>query len=82
MDTKMMSQFSVMDTEMLACVEGGGCNWGDFAKAGVGGAAVVAALGCAAGGVKYGKILGPWGAVIGGIGGAVVCGYLAYTATS
>ncbi|MDS9383611.1 bacteriocin-like peptide BlpK, partial [Streptococcus pneumoniae] len=23
MDTKMMSQFSVMDTEMLACVEGG-----------------------------------------------------------
>ncbi|EHZ46129.1 bacteriocin class II with double-glycine leader peptide family protein [Streptococcus pneumoniae GA40563] len=71
-----------MDTEMLACVEGGGCNWGDFAKAGVGGAAVVAALGCAAGGVKYGKILGPWGAAIGGIGGAVVCGYLAYTATS
>ncbi|VOS49196.1 bacteriocin BlpK [Streptococcus pneumoniae] len=82
MDTKMMSQFSVMDTEMLACVEGGGCNWGDFAKAGVGGAVVVAALGCAAGGVKYGKILGPWGAAIGGIGGAVVCGYLAYTATS
>ncbi|MDH7716567.1 bacteriocin-like peptide BlpK [Streptococcus pneumoniae] len=82
MDTKMMSQFSVMDTEMLTCVEGGGCNWGDFAKAGVGGAAVVAALGCAAGGVKYGKILGPWGAAIGGIGGAVVCGYLAYTATS
>ncbi|MDS9122991.1 bacteriocin-like peptide BlpK [Streptococcus pneumoniae] len=82
MNTKMMSQFSVMDTEMLACVEGGGCNWGDFAKAGVGGAAVVAALGCAAGGVKYGRLLGPWGAAIGGIGGAVVCGYLAYTATS
>ncbi|SND90929.1 bacteriocin BlpK [Streptococcus pneumoniae] len=82
MDTKMISQFSVMDNEMLACVEGGGCNWGDFAKAGVGGGAVVAALGCAAGGVKYGKILGPWGAAIGGIGGAVVCGYLAYTATS
>ncbi|WP_150855129.1 bacteriocin class II family protein, partial [Streptococcus pneumoniae] len=35
MNTKMMSQFSVMDNEMLACVEGGGCNWGDFAKAGV-----------------------------------------------
>ncbi|CTI35889.1 TPA: bacteriocin-like peptide BlpK [Streptococcus pneumoniae] len=82
MNTKMLSQLEVMDTEMLACVEGGGCNWGDFAKAGVGGAAVVAALGCAAGGVKYGKILGPWGAAIGGIGGAVVCGYLAYTATS
>ncbi|HGK9740594.1 TPA: Blp family class II bacteriocin [Streptococcus pneumoniae] len=82
MNTKMLSQLEVMDTEMLAKVEGGGCNWGDFAKAGVGGAAVVAALGCAAGGVKYGKILGPWGAAIGGIGGAVVCGYLAYTATS
>lgn len=47
-----------------------------------GGAAVVAALGCAAGGVKYGKFLGPWGAAIGGIGGAVICGYLAYSATS
>ncbi|MDS2433232.1 Blp family class II bacteriocin [Streptococcus pneumoniae] len=82
MNTKMLSQLEVMDTEMLACVEGGGCNWGDFAKAGVGGAAVVAALGCAAGGVKYGRLLGPWGAAIGGIGGAVVCGYLAYTATS
>ncbi|CAG6221342.1 bacteriocin-like peptide N BlpN [Streptococcus pneumoniae] len=39
MNTKMMSQFSVMDNEMLARVEGGGCNWGDFAKAGVGGGA-------------------------------------------
>ncbi|MGT0131345.1 bacteriocin class II family protein, partial [Streptococcus pneumoniae] len=27
MNTKMMSQFSVMDNEMLARVEGGGCNW-------------------------------------------------------
>ncbi|CKE78965.1 bacteriocin BlpO [Streptococcus pneumoniae] len=33
MNTKTMSQFEIMDTEMLACVEGGGCNWGDFAKA-------------------------------------------------
>ncbi|HGJ1018644.1 TPA: Blp family class II bacteriocin [Streptococcus pneumoniae] len=39
MNTKTMSQFEIMDTEMLACVEGGGCNWGDFAKAGVGGGA-------------------------------------------
>ncbi|CJW38793.1 Uncharacterised protein [Streptococcus pneumoniae] len=31
---------------MLACVEGGGCNWGDFAKAGVGGGAIL-------GGVAY-----------------------------
>ncbi|HEU8989054.1 TPA: bacteriocin-like peptide BlpU, partial [Streptococcus pneumoniae] len=27
MNTKTMSQFEIMDTEMLACVEGGGCNW-------------------------------------------------------
>ncbi|HEU7092181.1 TPA: bacteriocin class II family protein [Streptococcus pneumoniae] len=27
MNTKMLSQLEVMDTEMLACVEGGGCNW-------------------------------------------------------
>ena len=37
MNTKMMSQFEIMDADMLACVEGGDCNWGDFAKAGVGG---------------------------------------------
>ena len=30
MNTKMMEQFEIMDTDMLACVEGGGCNWGDF----------------------------------------------------
>ena len=28
MDTKMISQFSVMDTEMLACVEGGDNSYG------------------------------------------------------
>ncbi|HEW1000740.1 TPA: bacteriocin-like peptide BlpO [Streptococcus pneumoniae] len=28
MNTKMMSQFSVMDNEMLACVEGGDIDWG------------------------------------------------------
>ncbi len=43
---------------------------------------VDAALGCAAGGVKYGRKLGPWGAAIEEELGAVVCGYLAYTATS
>ena len=32
MDTKMMEQFEIMDTDMLACVEGGGCNWGDLPK--------------------------------------------------
>ncbi|MGX7776290.1 bacteriocin BlpN [Streptococcus pluranimalium] len=44
------------------------------------GAAVVGALTCAAGGVKYGSALGSWGAFIGGVGGAAVCGYLAYKA--
>ncbi|BDD42503.1 Blp family class II bacteriocin [Streptococcus ruminantium] len=44
------------------------------------GAAVVGALGCAAGGVKFGSKLGTAGAIIGGIGGAAVCGYLAYKA--
>lgn len=28
MNTKMISQFSVMDNEMLACVEGGDIDWG------------------------------------------------------
>ncbi|HGL1156653.1 TPA: Blp family class II bacteriocin [Streptococcus pneumoniae] len=74
MDTKMMSQFSVMDTEMLACVEGGGCNWGDFAKAGVGGAA--------ARGLQLGIKTGTWqGAATGaasGVGAPFMgaCGYI------
>ncbi|KXT74291.1 Bacteriocin-like peptide N BlpN [Streptococcus sp. DD10] len=44
------------------------------------GAAVVAAMSCAAGGIKLGGKFGPWGAAIGGVGGAAICGYLAYTA--
>lgn len=44
------------------------------------GAAVVAAMTCAAGGINGGKYFGPWGMVIGGVGGAAICGYLAYTA--
>ncbi|CAG5422382.1 bacteriocin BlpO [Streptococcus pneumoniae] len=73
MDTKMMSQFSVMDTEMLACVEGGGCNWGYFAKAGVGGAA--------ARGLQLGIKTGTWqGAATGAAGGAILGG-VAYAAT-
>ncbi|WP_270992333.1 Blp family class II bacteriocin [Streptococcus pneumoniae] len=78
MDTKMMSQFSVMDTEMLACVEGGGCNWGDFAKAGVGGAGVG---GAAARGLQLGIKTGTWqGAATGAAGGAILGG-VAYAAT-
>ena len=45
------------------------------------GAAVPGALTCAAGGVKFGVRFGLWGAVIGGLGGAAVCGYLAYKAS-
>ena len=67
-----MNTYYNVDETMLSEIYGGNS----------GGAAVVAALGCAAGGVKDGKFLGPWGAAIGGIGGALICGYLAYSATS
>lgn len=46
------------------------------------GAAVIGAIGCASRGVKLGSRIGPWGAVIGGVGSAAVCGYLAYKASS
>ena len=72
MDTKMMSQFSVMDTEMLACVEGGGCNWGDFAKAGVGGGA--------ARGLQLGIKTGTWQGVATGDAGGAILGGVAYVA--
>lgn len=73
MDTKKMSQFEIMDTEMLACVEGGGCNWGDFAKAGVGGGA--------ARGLQLGIKTRTWqGAATGAAGGAIHGG-VAYEAT-
>ncbi|HEW3299685.1 TPA: Blp family class II bacteriocin [Streptococcus pneumoniae] len=73
MNTKMMSQFSVMDNEMLARVEGGGCNWGDFAKAGVGGGA--------ARDLQLGIKTGTWqGAATGAAGGAILGG-VAYAAT-
>ena len=67
-----MNTYYNADETMLSEIYGGNS----------GGAAVVTALGCAAGGVKYGKFLGPWGAAMGGIGGALICGYLAYSATS
>lgn len=46
-----MNTYYNVDETMLSEIYGGNS----------GGAAVVAALGCAAGGVKYGKFLGPWG---------------------
>ncbi|CIQ01570.1 bacteriocin BlpO [Streptococcus pneumoniae] len=81
MDTKMMSQFSVMDTEMLACVEGGDIDWGRT-------------IGCAAG-IAYGAIdgyattygstflLGPYAIGTGAIGaaGGAILGGVAYAAT-
>ncbi|MBF8969813.1 MULTISPECIES: bacteriocin BlpN [unclassified Streptococcus] len=47
------------------------------------GAAVVAGMGCIKPGIKLGASVGGfWGGVIGGVGGAGICGYLAYTASS
>ncbi len=61
MNTKMMSQFEIMDTDMLACVEGGR-KFGDCEtaiSAGIGVGAVFA---------------GPWGAVgLGMVAAAYYC---------
>ena len=65
MDTKMMSQFVVMDNEMLACVEGGD-------KVGAG--EVVQALGvCTIGGAALGSVIPVVGTLAGGILGAQFC---------
>nr|MBS9401771.1 Blp family class II bacteriocin [Streptococcus oralis] len=39
MNTKMMSQFEIIDTDMLACVEGGFGGWGDMIAGLLGGLA-------------------------------------------
>lgn len=44
------------------------------------GDAVLSGMGWAAGGVKVGSKLGPWGALVGGVGGAAIGGYLGYNA--
>ena len=65
MNTKTMSQFAVMDTEMLACIEGGD-------KVGVG--EVVQALGvCTIGGAALGSVIPVVGTLAGGILGAQFC---------
>ena len=65
MNTKMMSQFSVMDNEMLACVEGGDE---------VGAGEVVQALGiCTIGGAALGSVIPVVGTFAGGILGAQFC---------
>ena len=65
MDTKMMSQFEIMDTEMLAKVEGGD-------KVGAG--EVIQALGvCTIGGAALGGVIPVVGTLAGGILGAQFC---------
>ena len=65
MNTKTVSQFAVMDTEMLACIEGGD-------KVGVG--EVVQALGvCTIGGAALGSVIPVVGTLAGGILGAQFC---------
>ena len=73
MNTKMMEQFEIMDTDLLETVGGGDCNQGDFAKAGVGGGV--------ARGLQLGIKTGTWqGAATGAAGGAILGG-VAYAAT-
>ena len=65
MNTKTMSQFSVMDNEMLARVEGGD-------KVGAG--EVVQALGiCTIGGAALGSVIPVVGTLAGGVLGAQFC---------
>ena len=65
MNTKTMSQFAVMDNEMLTCIEGGD-------KVGVG--EVVQALGvCTIGGAALGSVIPVVGTLAGGILGAQFC---------
>ena len=65
MNTKMMSQFEIIDTDMLACVEGGD-------KVGAG--EVVQALGvCTIGGAVLGNVIPVVGALAGGVFGAQIC---------
>ena len=52
MDTKMMSQFEIMDTEMLASIEGG-TDWGTVGKGAVYGAGIGVAM-CTVGGLLTG----------------------------
>ena len=65
MNTKTVSQFAVMDNEMLTCIEGGD-------KVGVG--EVVQALGvCTIGGAALGSVIPVVGTLAGGVLGAQFC---------
>lgn len=52
MNTKMMEQFKIMDTDMLASIEGG-TDWGAVGKGAVYGAGIGVAM-CTVGGVITG----------------------------
>ena len=61
MNTKMMSQFEIMDTDMLACIEGGK-KFGDCETAIAAGISVGAVFG------------GPWGGIgLGMVAAAYYC---------
>ena len=51
MNTKMMEQFKIMDTDMLASIEGG-TDWGTVGKGAVYGAGIGVAM-CGVGGTPY-----------------------------
>ena len=63
MNIKILEKFEVLNSEMLASVEGGGCNWGDFAKSGIAGGA--------GNGLRLGIKTRTWqGVVAGAVGGS------------
>ncbi|WP_424555730.1 Blp family class II bacteriocin [Streptococcus agalactiae] len=75
MNTQTISQFELLDTELLATIEGGACSWN-----GAGGATLQAAIGGAIGGAFGGNMVLPvvgsvpgylGGGILGGAGGAV-----------
>ena len=70
MNTKTLKKFEALNSEMLARVKGGGCNWGDFAKSGIAGGA--------GNGLRLGIKTRTWqgvvaGAIIGGGGYGATC---------
>lgn len=78
MNTQNILQFELLDAELLATIEGGGCSW-----KGAGGATVQGAIGGAIGGSAGGSVVLPvigsvsgavGGGILGGLGGAAAYG--------
>ena len=73
MNTPTISQFELLDTELLSTVEGGGCSWN-----GVGGATAQGAIGGAISGAFvvtwYYLLLDQFLGILGGLGGAAAYG--------